>query len=165
VSVNEMRRTKPTHHNRACGVYRLALLSLAYLLSGCSPTHADWDAKVKELCQKEGGVTVYERVRLSKEEARQITGPAGGLVVPRKESAAATSPYISENKRTTLNDGNPAVFRSETIIVRTSDGKVLSRLIHYARVKRGGVDSGYTCRDLGIAVDLEQKTFEVVGGQ
>jgi len=134
----------------------------ASLLGGCSP---DWDAKVKELCQKEGGVTVYERVRLSKDEARHLTGPAGGLVVPRKDAAAAGHPYVSENKRVVLNDGNPKVFRSETVIVRTSDGKVLSRFVHYARVARIGFDSGYTCRNLGIPGDIERQTFELTQSQ
>ena len=133
------------------------------LFSGCSPTHPDWDAKVKELCQRDGGVTVFERVRLSRDEARHVTGPAGGLVVPRKDAATAGRPYVSERKRVVLNEGNPAVYRSETVIVRTSDGKVLSRLVHYARVARVGFDSGYSCRDAGIAADLEQQTFEILG--
>jgi hypothetical protein len=137
------------------------VLALACLLTGCSPTTADWDAKVKELCQKDGGVIVYERVQISKEEARHVTGPAGGLVVAREDAANASNPYVSRNMRTTLNDGNPTVFKSETVIVRTKDGKVLSRLTYYGRAKRGGIDSGYSCRDVGIALDLEQQTFEV----
>jgi hypothetical protein len=134
----------------------------AYLLGACS---ADWDAKVKDLCQKDGGVTVYERVRLSKDEARHVTGPAGGFVVPQKDADDAGRPYVSESKRVVLNDGNPKVFRTETVIVRTSDRKVLSRVVYYARVARIGFDSGYTCRNAGIALDLERQTFEIVGAQ
>jgi hypothetical protein len=135
---------------------------LVLLFSGCSP---DWDAKVKELCQRDGGVTVFERVRLSKDEARHITGPAGGLVVPGKDAATAGRLYVSETTRIGLNDGNPAVFRSETVIVRTSDGKVLSRLVNYGRVARKGFDSGYSCRDVGIAADVEKQTFEILRGR
>ena len=143
-------------------IHRTAYMSTGLVLAvlgGCSDSYADWDAKVKELCQKDGGVVVYERVQLSADEARRLTGPAGGLLIPRKESADPGVPYVSETKRTTLNEGNPTVLKWETVIVRTSDGKVLSRLTGYGRVRRGGIDSGYSCRDLGIAFDVERETF------
>jgi hypothetical protein len=151
------RPLKPCVLRRAWGITTLSL----GLSSACSPTDHGWDAKVRELCQKDGGVTVYERVRLSKDESRHITGPAGDLVVPPKDAANGGKPYVSESERIVLNEGNPVVYRWETAIVRTSDGKILSRLVHYGRVRSDGVDSGYSCRDVGVALDLEQQTFEI----
>lgn len=42
----------------------VALLYLVY----CEANKAYWDSKVRELCEKDGGVTVFEKVELAQGE-------------------------------------------------------------------------------------------------
>ena len=119
-----------------------------------------WDAKVKELCESDGGVTVYERVTLSRTE--DIVRESGSsITVPRRQSASANAPYVSEEKIVWLNEANPRVYRSETWIIRAQDGAVLSKLVSYGRVG-GDFVRPYSCRDVGTRLDLERQTFQIV---
>jgi hypothetical protein len=137
-------------------------------LQGCAGyvpgRNAYWDAIVKENCQKDGGVTVYERVKITPSEQRQLGGVGETIPVPAKEFAKPAAPYVAENKTTWLHRSNPEVVRSETFIVRTSDGKVLARLVDYARIGQD-VIRPYSCQDAGLRVDVVRQTFEITRGQ
>lgn len=119
-----------------------------------------WDAKVRELCNKDGGVTVYERIRLSESEYRRLRD-LGRSIAPVKDLAPYESPYISEQTCEVLRKGVPAVYRVETSVVRRSDGKILSRSVNYFR-QRDGFISGFGCRDVDVPVDITGATFEIV---
>jgi hypothetical protein len=116
---------------------RFALVSLIGFLSGCagySPGgKAYWDARVKEMCEKDGGVTVYERVRISRKQAQVLWH--SGLPLPT-EHTRTDSPYFWERTETSIRDSYPMVVRAETIVKRRSDGKVLGKSVRYSR--RGG---------------------------
>jgi hypothetical protein len=142
-------------------VLRVATVAFAAssLVSCGIVQRAYWDAKVEEMCRSDGGVTVYERVKVSPEDYKRLVGAGGNIVVSAKSTAKPDAAYIAERKHTEVNE-NPAVYRSETSFVRTSDGKVLSRLVHYARVG-GELFRPYGCREVGIQMDIERQTFEV----
>src|SRR5690349_14521099 len=98
------------------------------LLSGCSgyaPTAKSyWDERVKELCAKDGGVTVYQKVHISQADIDRHVLPMtaeGRLGFARKELAHPDAPIYSLDKVTTLKEGNPTVRRIESVIVRRSD--------------------------------------------
>src|SRR4051812_19028438 len=131
------------------------------LLMGCgSMQRAYWDAKVGELCRKDGGVTVYERVKISSDDYKRLGGSGGRIPVPPKRIARPDAPYVTESEDAWLNE-DPGVLQSETRIVRTSDKKVLSRMINYARV--GQLFPGYGCADAGVSLDVVPQTFDVMG--
>ena len=130
---------------------------------------AYWDKQVENLCNKDGGITVYERVTLSAEELKLIQGSTGGVLIPSKQAAGAETPYYLETEQTAIRDGSPRVWRDEMRIVRRADGKVLARRIGYTRF--GGDfpglshDSSFACQDLGFRGDLTRETFAIPPAQ
>lgn len=137
--------------------------SLAACVSYSPARYAHWDAKVRELCKKDGGVTVYERVKLTPREYQMLGGVGGSVSVPLR-GAKPGLPYVAESKTTWLNEANPVVSRRETEIVRTRDGKVLSRVVHYSRHGQDFVSS-YGCWDVGVSLDVERQTFDTSGAE
>ena len=91
---------------------------------------------MKELCEKDGGVTVYEQVRVTRDEFKRIGVAYGTVPLPPENGAPASAPYVTRRVREILNPASPFVSRSETFAIRRSDGKVLARSIQYLR--RGG---------------------------
>lgn len=110
----------------------LALTALC--LAGCEK--ARLDDEVRRLCAKDGGVKVYETVRLTEEEYQKLLNRYGELDIRDKEYAKPSDAFFQESTTTYLRKGNPEMWRSEYRLVRRSDGKVLARNVHYAR--RGG---------------------------
>jgi|SRR5687768_1764201 len=158
--------------SRRITIVVLALVAAApqvLLLSGClgyvPGRQSYWDQRVKELCEKDGGVFVYERVKLSESEYRLLRGSGGAVIVPTKNQAGPDTPYFAETQTTKIRDGNPEVYRRETLIVRARDGKVLSRQITFGRI--GGDipspahSSSFGCRDVGLRFDVVRDTFEI----
>jgi len=135
---------------------------VALFLAGCGSIQATyWDARIDELCRKDGGVTVYERVTMTAEEQKRLGGVGRSIPLPTRQVAPPNAPYIAEETTTWLSR-NPDVFRSESLIVRTSDKKVLSRQINYSRV-RLEFGEPHSCQDAGVRLDVERQTFEVKG--
>lgn len=142
---------------------RAATTVVAIVLAGCGSIQATyWDARIDEMCRKDGGVTVYERVTITSEEYKRLKGVGGTIPVPQRQVASPDAPYIAEPITTWLSR-DPDVFRRETSIVRTRDNKVLSRQINYVRV-RLEFGEPYSCQNVGIRLDVEHRTFEVAGG-
>lgn len=134
----------------------------ALVLVSCGSIQATyWDAKIDELCRKDGGVTVYERVSMTREEQKRLGGVGRSIPIPTRQFAAPDAPYISEETTTWLSH-NPDVFRRESLIVRTSDKAVLSRLVNYVRV-RLEFGEPHSCQDVGIGLDVVRQTFEIKG--
>jgi len=146
----------------------LLLAMLAGCMGWAPGRQAYWDEKVKEMCAKDGGVTVYERVKLTESEFRRLGGNGGTVPVPTRRSANPNSPYVADTKITKIREANPEVYRRETEIIRLVDGKVLSRQVTYGRI--GGDlpspahQSSYGCSDVGLRLDVERQTFEIVDG-
>lgn len=66
----------------AVGILVALFLSITLGFVGTGLNKAYWDARVKALCEMEGGITVYETVRLSEEEYLRYGG------------ATARSPFL-----------------------------------------------------------------------
>lgn len=93
-----------------------------------------WDNKVRELCEKDGGITVYETVQLNEDEYRQYINQFGKLSIPREDEAPDNVQYVYDDKRDFIHQNNPTVRRYEFIIKRRSDNKTLGKRISYSRV-------------------------------
>lgn len=149
-----------------------AAIALSSALAACAGwvpgRQSYWDSKVKEMCKKDGGMTIYEHVKLTHRQYRELGGAMGIVSVPLRRTAKPGSPYVADTRYTTIHEANPKVYRRETSIVRTSDSKVLARQIQYMRI--GGDfpspahESSYSCADVGIPLDVENQTFEIVRG-
>ena len=154
-----------------------AVLASITILAGCAGyvpgAKSHWDSKVKEMCKKDGGVTVYQQVHVSKDEVSRHVLPtnAGRLSVAPKGLAHPDAPVYAIDRVTTLKEGNPIVRRTETDIVRRRDGAVVAKLVRYARL--GGdfppgvmEGSSFVCPDpLAMYLELSNRLFIVEGGE
>ena len=108
------------------------LLAAAFLLAGCEK--ARLDQQVKELCVKDGGIKVYETVKLPADRFDQW-----GMVKPydptQKENALGPD-YIVKWTVQHYRDGEPSMRRDHFQVIRQSDLKLLGEAISYSR--RGG---------------------------
>jgi hypothetical protein len=122
---------------------------------------ADWDEKVKAMCEKDGGVRIFEQVRVSDADLSALGKTDGMISIPIKEAAHPNAPVYSVLQRTRLaGEGNVSIGRVESSITRRSDGVVVARWVAYSRSGGEppvGLSDGTTffCPDLKkITMDL-----------
>lgn len=125
-----------------------------------------WDYRVKELCKKDGGVTVYETVELTQEEYIRNNGKNGFISVPSEKSNKNQKfDFLQKRNRTTLKKSDPAVWKTKTLIYRKSNESILGKIVTFTR-RGGGFPTGithsssFTCRDIdGFETDGIKKIF------
>lgn len=116
-----------------------------------------WDAKVRELCAKDGGVKVYETVELPQE----MFDKYGNLNLPPKDNIGPKDQYCYEWNTHSFRKGNPEIWRDHIRIIRLKDKKIMGEAIGYSR--RGGDlpgpwhESSYRCPQ---AWNLESSIFK-----
>lgn len=110
----------------------LLLLPFATACSSGPIAKAQLDAKVKRLCAIDGGIKVYETVRLPAERFDKY----GGIRIPLQSEIKPSDEYYLEWKVDHLLDGSPSMRRDHFLAHRKSDGKLLGEAISYSR--RGG---------------------------
>ena len=135
----------------------LFAVMLLPLLAGCEKDRLD--AQVRDLCAKDGGVKVYETVKLPPEEFDKY----GAVRIPSKQDAKSEDQYYYEWNVLHYKDGNPSMRRDHFLVFRRSDSKLLGEAISYAR--RGGDmpgpwhPSSFRCpEDSGNSI-LQQRIF------
>jgi hypothetical protein len=117
------------------------------------------DKQVRELCAKDGGVRVYETVRLPAERFDKY----GQMRIPSKQSAKPTDEYFYESATRSLRSGNPEMWQSHYKVYRQFDNKLLGESISYAR--RGGDipgpwhESSFGCPVNADITDLKKQIF------
>ena len=155
----------------------LALLALLPLVGGCAtPSQMAVDAEVKRLCAIDGGIKVYETVKLPADKFNQWGQPK--MYQERVENKAA---YQHDGTRTVMEfflgtkytlkretryyrQGDPDMFRLHTQVFRRLDGKLLGESVFY---KRGGGDppgpwhgSTFMCPEPTATNDVLRRIFE-----
>jgi hypothetical protein len=149
-------------------VIAIATVTLASCAGYVPGQQAYWDAKVREMCEKDGGVTVYERVKLTQSEYQRLGGVRGIVPVPSRNTASPSSPFVADTTISKIRDWSPEVYRHETLITRVADGKVLARQIQYGRIggdfPSPGHPSSFGCAEVGLRLDVERQIFEIMGG-
>ena len=142
----------------------LVLISLLALsTTGCERAKTRLDREVDRLCAIDGGVRIYETVKLSKENF----GPDGEVFPQFKgrpsEQGRYGSDYSDSFEVSILINGNPSLQRNRVAMRRRSDDKVLAEIIDY---KRGGGDlpgpwepSYYSCPQSIHTGDFYKRIF------
>ena len=140
---------------------------LCAMLCGCGGyipgRQSYWDEQVRQMCEKDGGVIVYETIELSQAEYQRLGGMKEGFPIPDERHATAATPYVREERRTTIRDSNPTVVRGETLIKRRSDNKVLARSVRYWRTG-GDIPTGIAHESYFICpeqVDISRRVFSI----
>ena len=145
---------------------------LAVTLAGCMGyvpgQQSYWDAQVKEMCEKEGGVSIVEKVILTKQEAA-LMPHVDGKIAPRSNSSLSSrDPVYSERRVSNLRESNPRVSREEVLVIRRADQKIVARWVEYVRV--GGDmptgimhDSSFRCPDPRQRLEQLKNLFVIQG--
>ncbi|MDP1537817.1 MAG: hypothetical protein Q8L95_11600 [Burkholderiales bacterium] len=149
----------------------LMALLLSAMLAGCMGyvpgQQSYWDAQVREMCEKDGGVTVYEKVSISRSDIDLLGRVGGKIGIPAKELASPNAPVYEELKISYLKQGNPQITRSEMTIVRRLDQLVVARAIIYARsggdIPSPSHPSSFSCPDMKVIRSDLQQLFVVEG--
>jgi len=146
------------------------------LFSGCMGyvpgQQSYWDAQVREMCERDGGVKIFERVKISKSDIDRRVLPStadGRLGVAIKELAHPDSPVYGVEKITQLHqEKNLSVSRRELLVIRRIDQIVVAQQISYGRfggdLPTGVVhDSSYGCPDPGARAAGLAELFIIQG--
>lgn len=140
-----------------------ATLTLAAF--GCAtPSQMSADAEVNRLCAIDGGVKVYETVKLPAERFDQY----GNINLRNYKYAKSTDEYYFKSEDTYLNKNEPYILRAVTQIIRRNDGKILGESVRYGR---GGGDipgpwhpSTFDCPAIKDAEGKLESSIFVKGG-
>ena len=100
-----------------------------------------WDDRVREMCAKDGGIKVFERVALSD---KRYLGADGSIRIPSKlDRMPGYGPLPLEPKSddlfykqietTIIRRDNPNVVRDDVRVFRSSDGKLLGQATYFGR--------------------------------
>ena len=91
------------------------------------------DEEVRQLCAKDGGIKIHERVGLTADRFDE----SGFINFYHRMSKDPLGPeYIFESRIDYYRRGNPEMWRNYHRVIRRFDGKVLGESVTYSR--RGG---------------------------
>lgn len=130
-----------------------------------------WDAQVRELCAKDGGIKVYETVELPAEMFNKW-GQINFIRHSQGENSLGPEYLVKDETRFLRGENEqPTVVRHHYQVFRRSDGELLGESIAYAR--RGGDfpgpwhPSSYSCPDYkeGVLDVLFVKSNSSEGGK
>jgi hypothetical protein len=117
------------------------------------------DREVKQLCAIDGGIKVYETVKLPAERFDQY----GQIRVPAKWLAEPGDEYYYESSTYYLKQGNPEMWQSHYKMYQLADNKLLGESFGYVRI--GGDmpgpwhSSSFSCPDRADITDLKKQIF------
>lgn len=97
---------------------------------------AYWDAKVREMCAKDGGTSIFVTVPITSGQFRNWGGVGTVLGIPSEFDGRSDIPFFRRTRDEVLHEESPVVMRLETTFIRRLDGKLLGKSVHYFR--RGG---------------------------
>ncbi len=135
------------------------LLLCPFLANCATPSKSELDEEVKQLCSVDGGIKVYEMVKMPAAKFDQY----GNINIPINEYSKPADEYYIKWDVTHLVKGNPELSRSHFKLIRRSDGKLLGEAIYYGR--RGGDlpgpwhDSSFSCPAITSESSLEKSIF------
>lgn len=145
----------PVAQNLGWAALMMAWLGVSFWYAGGRKYY--YDAWVEEMCAKDGGVKVFERAKLTKEEFERFA--SRNFVVPSKELAEIDDAFYREHRETVINEGVPKLLRSRDTIIRKGDGKSMGESITYFRI--GGAFPG-PWHEVGFYCPINQNLDEQI---
>lgn len=148
----------PVHKGLVVAASAMILLGLLWLAEG-----EKWllDRQVRELCARDGGVRVYETVKLPPEKFNQWGQP--NFYKPNQGENALGADYVFKRETFYYRQGSPDLFRLRTQVFRRVDGKLLGESVFY---KRGGGDipgpwhgTSFMCPEISVGNDVLRQIF------
>lgn len=94
-----------------------------------------YDAQVNRLCAQDGGIKIYETVKLPKDKFNEWGQP--NFFRPTQGENALGPEYVYRSEDRYYREGNPALIRYHHQVIRRSSGAVLGEAVSYGR---GGGD-------------------------
>jgi len=116
-------------------LFALLLLPLATACTSGPIVKAELDNEVKRLCAIDGGIKVYETVKLPADKFNEW-GQVNFYRPTQGENALGPE-YVFVSEIHYYRKGNPQMARYDIKVIRRSDGKLLGESISYGR---GGGD-------------------------
>jgi hypothetical protein len=116
------------------GFRTLALLMLCNCAGYTPGAKSHWDQQVREMCAKDGGVTIYERVSISRAQLEKLPKAGVYAAIPARANATPEDLVFWDDSSSTIHDANLRVWRSEQVVKRKSDEKIVARIVRYSRV-------------------------------
>ena len=122
--------------SKLSGAFKRSLLYAALCacaIGGCTREKDQLDEEVRQLCAKDGGIKIHERVGLTADRFDE----SGFINFYQRTSKNPLGPeYIFESRIDYYRKGNPEMWRNYYRVIRRIDAKVLGESITYSR--RGG---------------------------
>jgi hypothetical protein len=150
--------------NQAIGLVMLGLSSSIAGCMGYAPgAKSYWDEQVKAMCKEDGGLTVYERVRISRDQINRGLLPMaadGRVGVATQNTAHPEAPIYTVWRVSQIRESNPRVRRIESTVIRRVDQAVVARQVIYARAG-GDLPTGMSEGTSFICPDGERLTTEL----
>ncbi len=139
----------------------LSILLILPLITACAsgPSKGQLDDEVRRLCAIDGGIKVYETVKLPTYRFDEY----GQVRIPTKKRAKPEDEYYWDASRVFIRKGNPEMWKSQISVYRRVDAKLLGEAISYTR--RGGDipgpwhESSFMCPEKTDITDLKKQIF------
>lgn len=102
-------------------------------IGGCEARKAYYDWRVRQMCERDGGIAIYEHIRISPQTAARMSRVAGHLSITYESSSPPSDVAFLRGEPQILRTGEPSIQRYEQSIVRRSDGKTVAKVVRYGR--------------------------------
>ena len=122
----------PIAHVALIKAVMVGIMGMTLVLTGCEKWRLD--AQVKELCAKDGGIKVYETVKLPAAKFDKFSQV--NFYRPTQGENALGPEYVLKTETHYYRSGNPEMWRDKYQIFQRSDGRLLGEAVNYSR--RGG---------------------------
>ena len=115
----------------------IGLVILAFILTLLNKAY--WDYRVRQMCEKDGGVEIFKHIEVTTEEFERMPrvkqGGFSGVAIFGQENIQPNSVvFSSKRKYQILHLNFPRVMRSETFIKRVTDQQIVASIVRYSRV-------------------------------
>ena len=110
----------------------VGLVVIAFLFFEANKAY--WDHRVAKMCEKDGGVTVFEKVEILKTDYPNIKVTSNNLLIlPSEKNVKQGDPFFYKYNVLSIRQGFINITRHEQLVIRNKDRKILSRHISYGR--------------------------------
>lgn len=129
---------------------------------------AYWDYRVREMCEKDGGVVVFEKLSVSAEQYDDLPRVEGSIAIGSAALSKPSNPAFSVDREIVLKEWDPRVIRWERMVKRRSDGKVVGEIISYSRIGADfplsfGHPTSFSCPEYKKLYSDQARFFSVLG--